>query len=783
MTQLLPHQVIAADFLAARKTALLADGMRVGKTPAAIGGCDRIGAKDVLWLTRGAARIEHAKAWQRFQTIDRPIKVIESRNDRPVAGVTICSYDLAAGSALEPLRRAYDVVVLDECFPAGVLVETALGPIPIDRIVNERLDVRVLSQGRHVEHKRVTRFIRKLSRETVRVQHEAGALFCTPNHKIWTENRGYVAAGEIRAGDVLRALLKPVLQDAPKPAQNLLQQGVQRPGDGREAALGGTGAQGDGPQDRVRVVPGGFCSALRERQDEILRPVVFGAMAMRGIAGVERADDQDARGAERRPEAARLGADEATEFRSGISRQTGCAVETAERKDLDRPARGERVRDPAAAGALRGVGPAGDEHGVRDTDWPGQIPLRQSSEPLQGGYRDPRSEACDRGRRPVPSYEEVEVFGRAEDCGLGVSRVESIEILEQGCGDEFAVYNIEVEGNHNYFADGVLVGNCHRLKSRDAKRTRAVYGEKIDRSGLIACAEVAWHLSGTPAPNHPAELWPMLYAAMPEAIPNPRRPGFPMRYWDFVARYCRTQENYLGHIQITGGKNLGVLKAALEPYVLRRKIEDVMADVPRLMVDTLPLSGKLQLPAGSDIDIDAVNEALDEHGIAGLAKIESRAAVLRRLTGLAKIDPMVAWVTERLEENDDKIVLMAHHVEVVERLRDGLRNFNPVALYGGATPAQKRDAAPTFANERDCRVFVGNMDSAGEAIDLSVADELVMVESSWVPGVNDQACMRVVNLAKKRPTLARFALLAGSYDERVAEACAAKTATIAEMFS
>lgn len=437
MTQLLPHQRVAAEFLAARKTALLADGMRVGKTPSAIGGADLIGARDVLWLTRGAARAEHARAWKRFQTIDRPINVLETGKDRPAPGVTVCSYDLAAGPLCEPLTRPYDLIVLDE---------------------------------------------------------------------------------------------------------------------------------------------------------------------------------------------------------------------------------------------------------------------------------------------------------------------------------------------------------SHRLKTRDAKRTEAVYGEKCDGSGLIACAGTVWHLSGTPAPNHPAELWPMLYATMPEAIPQKHKPK-PMRYWEFVDRFCTTQENYLGRIQITGGKNIERLKALMQPYTLRRRLDEVMSDLPKLMVDTLALGGKLKLPAGSDIDIEAVNKVLDEHGIAGLAKIESRAAVLRRLTGLAKVDAMVAWANERLEDNNDKLVLMAHHVEVVEHLVQGLRAFCPVALYGGTSSAQKREAVPTFTNEPTCRVFVGNITSAGEAIDLSVADELVMVESSWVPGENEQACMRVVNLGKKRPTLARFAMLAGSYDERVAEACAAKAQTVAELFS
>lgn len=57
---------------------------------------------------------------------------------------------------------------------------------------------------------------------------------------------------------------------------------------------------------------------------------------------------------------------------------------------------------------------------------------------------------------------------RKEICVLEVERVGSIEIYQcsdpgrrnELCPDGY-VYNIEVEGNHNYFANGYLVHNCH----------------------------------------------------------------------------------------------------------------------------------------------------------------------------------------------------------------------------------------------------------------------------------------------------------------------------------
>ena len=70
------------------------------------------------------------------------------------------------------------------------------------------------------------------------------------------------------------------------------------------------------------------------------------------------------------------------------------------------------------------------------------------------------------GNRPLRI---VQKGTRCKESGLvGKARVDSVEILEPTgdgtfgglCPDGF-VYNLEVEGNHNYFVDGILVHNCH----------------------------------------------------------------------------------------------------------------------------------------------------------------------------------------------------------------------------------------------------------------------------------------------------------------------------------
>lgn len=64
--------------------------------------------------------------------------------------------------------------------------------------------------------------------------------------------------------------------------------------------------------------------------------------------------------------------------------------------------------------------------------------------------------------------------------------MESVEVHQQAsdggfrglCPDGF-VYNIEVEGNNNYFAHGVLVHNCHRIKGNSYQQVIADCGRAV----------------------------------------------------------------------------------------------------------------------------------------------------------------------------------------------------------------------------------------------------------------------------------------------------------------
>ncbi len=332
-------------------------------------------------------------------------------------------------------------------------------------------------------------------------------------------------------------------------------------------------------------------------------------------------------------------------------------------------------------------------------------------------------------------------------------------------------------------ADVLILDEVHYLKNRGALRTQAIFGEKCDgRGGLVELATHVFCLTGTPTPNDPSELWPLARAVFPEAIPNPKIPGKPMSYTPFVARYCKRVHNGFG-FKIVGGKNLAELKQRIAPFVLRRKKEEVLQDLPSIRFDTLALEGKVVYPPDARDESWAVAKILDEKGVDGLKDLAPHVASLRRVTGLAKVGPVVEWVRNWLDAGGSKIVLFAHHKEVIVELLAGLRDYLPVAVTGAASSNARQASVDLFQNDADCRVFVGQLQAAGTGLTLTAASDLLFVETSWVPADNQQAAMRIHRIGQRNACLVRVAALAGSIDEDVQKALLRKMKDIRSLWS
>lgn len=110
-----PYQEISRDFLATRRHALLADEMRVGKTPAAIRAAQQAGAQKILVVTQAIATTQWCGEWRDW--IGRYAVRLDSRAN--LAPITVTSYEMALIRWQELAGETWDVVIPDECHFAG----------------------------------------------------------------------------------------------------------------------------------------------------------------------------------------------------------------------------------------------------------------------------------------------------------------------------------------------------------------------------------------------------------------------------------------------------------------------------------------------------------------------------------------------------------------------------------------------------------------------------------------------------------------------------------------
>jgi len=322
--------------------------------------------------------------------------------------------------------------------------------------------------------------------------------------------------------------------------------------------------------------------------------------------------------------------------------------------------------------------------------------------------------------------------------------------------------------------DVLIVDESHYLQSRNALRTKAV----LDSWRKVST--YTWFLSGTPARANPSQLYPVLKAAFPDAIKN--RAGRTMDFWAFVNRFCHVTNNGFGQ-QIGGGKNLEELRQRISPYFLRRKKDEVLTDLPELLIGTVTVEpstiSKVHKQAETEFE-EKILKALEEGGIEALAALGPHVSQLRRIIGLAKVKPTFDLMMEELAYTS-KIVVFGWHIDVLDGLASLLKKEGIEYSRVDGSTVNRQDAVDRFQNDERCRAFLGNIMAAGTGLTLTAASSLLMIEQSWTPADNAQAIMRIHRIGQKDACLARFVALAGSIDERIAEVCAEKTKVLNQL--
>lgn len=333
--------------------------------------------------------------------------------------------------------------------------------------------------------------------------------------------------------------------------------------------------------------------------------------------------------------------------------------------------------------------------------------------------------------------------------------------------------------------DLTVLDEAAAVKNPGANRTKEILKKMLPNLGYVL------PLSGTPAPNHAGELYPLLKALYPEALQTTVLPSRQMLQWEFEDRYCVVTQKRFGMGRpvrvVEGGKNLKELREKLNGFMLRVKKEEVLKDLPPVRYDVVPIgvdgSAVSQIPVlPPDISDDDLlrylSGATDEH----LMRLRRQLGVLKTPAAIEYIDDFMTNLP-----SGRKILVFAHHKDVIGRLVAGLQNWNPMQIVGASSSVDRASAVNIFLEDHHCRVLIGNIQAMGTGLTLvgpkCACSDVIFVEAAYSPADNVQAAARVHRIGQREAVVARFLTAHGTIDDRINDILARKARDFRELFN
>lgn len=293
--------------------------------------------------------------------------------------------------------------------------------------------------------------------------------------------------------------------------------------------------------------------------------------------------------------------------------------------------------------------------------------------------------------------------------------------------------------------DLLIIDEAHYLKTIDTHRTRAVFGggTAVDIRPLVTRVGATLALTGTPLPNRPREAYTLARGLCFDSIDFASEEAFRLKFNPSLRGVTEDGRVYTDERTGRHGELQSRLRAN---FMVRREKHGPRGVLPQLKLPDYDLvyveetgAVKAALKAESMLDIDL------EHLPGPADPIMGQIATARRLMGVA-IAPLAAeYVEMLLDGGEDKIVLFAHHIEVLDILEERLKRYGTVRIDGRTSAANKQARVNKFIQDPRTCVCLGNLQSMGTGTDglQEVATHGVLAEPDWVHGTNQQAVDRL----------------------------------------
>ena len=292
-------------------------------------------------------------------------------------------------------------------------------------------------------------------------------------------------------------------------------------------------------------------------------------------------------------------------------------------------------------------------------------------------------------------------------------------------------------------------------------------------------------LTGTPIENNTMELWSQF---------NFLNSGLLGSQKDFISRFANPIEKKKDKAA------LDLLRERVSPFILRRKKEDVLDDLPpkEIIINYCEM-GEAQSALYNkyrNYYRARVKGLLDEKGVAGssmeifqfILKLR-QIAIFPPMSGnegksvaSCKMDALISLLDEILEE-DHKILIFSQFLGSLKAMEDHCRSQHWDYSFITGQTSDREEQIRRFQEEEDVKVFLLSLKAGGVGINLTAADYVVLFDPWWNPAAERQAIDRAHRMGQKRKVLSYKMIARDTIEEKILKMQEEKTALLEGVIS
>jgi SWI/SNF-related matrix-associated actin-dependent regulator 1 of chromatin subfamily A len=230
--------------------------------------------------------------------------------------------------------------------------------------------------------------------------------------------------------------------------------------------------------------------------------------------------------------------------------------------------------------------------------------------------------------------------------------------------------------------------------------------------------------------------------------------------FNFWKRYCDLKDTKWG-LDHSGASNLDELNYKLRSSIMIRRMKnEVLKDMPDKIRQVIKFEGNQKLIEKEMlIYSNAKKEKFEIGNMADIIK-------LRQEIAIKKIPQILDYVNDTLE-SEDKLIIFAHHKEVIQTLEKELSKNNKVVKIDGSVSQEDRQKSVDEFQKGNANIFIGSIRACSEAITLTASSHVIFAEIDWTPGKNIQAEDRAYRIGQKNTVNITYLVYENSVDEYI----------------